>query len=43
MIWKASGVDVTAMAPRILQMEQVQRRADANPMVSVTRNRTDPQ
>ena len=35
--------DVTATAPRIRQIEQVQRRADAKPSVSVTVNFTAPQ
>ena len=40
---KSSGVEVTATAPRIRQIEQVQRRADAKPSVSVTVNFTAPQ
>jgi hypothetical protein len=40
---KFSGVDVTATAPRIRQIEQVQRLADANPLVSVAVNLTAPQ
>jgi hypothetical protein len=40
---KASGVEVTATAPRIRQIEQVHRRAEAKPSVSVTVNRTAPQ
>jgi hypothetical protein len=42
-ISKASGVDVTATAPRILQIEQVQRMADAKPSVRVSANLTAPQ
>jgi len=42
-IRKFSGVDVTATAPRILQIEQVHRRAEAKPSVSVAVNRTEPQ
>jgi len=43
MTLKSSWVEVTAMAPRIRQIEQVQRRAEANPRVSVAVNRTAPQ
>jgi hypothetical protein len=39
----ASGVDVTATAPRIRQIEQVQRRAEAKPSVNVAVNLTAPQ
>jgi hypothetical protein len=39
----ASGVDVTAIAPRIRQIEQVQRRAEAKPFVRVAMNFTAPQ
>jgi hypothetical protein len=42
-IAKASGVEVTATAPRIRQIEQVQRRPEAKPLVSVTVKRTAPQ
>jgi hypothetical protein len=42
-MWKSADVEVTATAPRIRQIEQVQRRAEANPSVSVTVNRTAPQ
>jgi hypothetical protein len=42
-ISKASGADVTATAPRIRQMEQVQRLADAKPSVSVSANSIAPQ
>jgi hypothetical protein len=34
---------VTAIAPRMRQIEQVHRRADANPFVKVTVNLTAPQ
>jgi hypothetical protein len=40
---KASGVEVTATAPRIRQIEQVQRLAEAKPCVSVAMNFTEPQ
>lgn len=40
---KSAGVEVTATAPRILQIEQVQRRAEAKPSVRVTVNWTAPQ
>jgi hypothetical protein len=42
-IRKSWGVDVTATAPRIRQIEQVHRLADANPSVSVALNFTAPQ
>jgi len=42
-MWKSAGVDVTAIAPRIRHMEQVHRRAEAKPSVSVTVNLTAPQ
>jgi hypothetical protein len=40
---KFSGVDVTATAPRIRQIEQVHRRAEAKPSVKVVVNFTAPQ
>jgi hypothetical protein len=40
---KCAGLDVTATAPRIRQIEQVQRRAEAKPPVSVATNSTAPQ
>jgi len=42
-ILKFSGVDVTATAPRIRQIEQVHRRAEAKPSVKVVVNFTAPQ
>jgi hypothetical protein len=42
-ILKSCGVEVTAIAPRIRQIEQVQRRADAKPLVNVTESLTAPQ
>src|SRR5438270_11311923 len=39
-MWKSPGVDVTATAPRIRQIEQEQRRAEAKPSVSLTVNCT---
>jgi hypothetical protein len=38
-----SGDDVTAIAPRIRQIEQVQRLAEAKPSVNVVVNFTAPQ
>jgi hypothetical protein len=43
MIRNSAGVDVTATAPRIRQIEQVHRRAEVKPWVSVVVNFTAPQ